>query len=233
MDIDFNDTVRTFVDYEVFKGANESGSFTYHQSFNVGNLTAEYTAGIAGHLEAGVRWYVATGADRFTPDMVGSTLRFGNVEAVITQYSLPNAVYIAFTVGVLTPDVEYPNTWQIIDFTGWQPLNRTGVGTGRYIKPKLEFNFINGFGGYIRTFNAVADKTTVFERFHDVVVPIGGRTVDFLPPYHRAPAMSFAVKGSGARTVSFPTVTPNDFSVLVFNAASDSGGTIDVSSEGA
>lgn len=118
------------------------------------------------------------------------------------------------------------------EYGDWQRAIKSIVGEGRYFKHRIEFDFSRGAGGYISALEVAIDKTLVLQDFVDLVVPVGGRTVEFPKRYHRVPSLSYGVKSAGARTVSFPAIDEQGFDVLVFDAGSDAGGTISVQAQG-
>lgn len=158
MDIDFDDTVRTYVEFNAVKGVNETGSFKFAHKYDI----------------------------------------------------KPNA-------GV---------------YGGWKDLLSSAKAEGRFFKHRIEFDFSDETGGILKGFNAVIDKTTVFQNFSDQVVPVGGKSYIFDQRYHLIPALGYGVKNAGARTVSFPAISTTGFDAIVFSAGSDVGGTISVVAQG-
>ena len=158
IDIGFDDQVRTYIEYVIFKGADQAGGFSFE-------LKVDYRT-------------------------------------------------------------------ELGEYVGWQKAVKSVVVEGRYFKHRIEFNFSQGAGGYLDEFNAVIDKTLVFQSLVDVVVPPGGHSFIYLEPYHNIPALSYAVRSAGALTVSFPSISETGFSALVFNAGVDTGGTISIKAQG-
>ena len=117
-------------------------------------------------------------------------------------------------------------------YDGYETMFRAAAATGRKFKYRLDLDFSSGAAGYVGAFSAVIDKTTLFQDFVDLVVPVGGLPTVFPKPYHKKPSLSWGVTNSGARTVSFTAISTTGFTPKVFDAGTESGGTISVQSQG-
>lgn len=134
--------------------------------------------------------------------------------------------------GGFTFEIEVDYRAELGEYVGWQRAVKSVVAEGRFFKHRIKFDFSKGTGGYLGEFNAVIDKTLVFQSLVDQVVPPGGRSFLFPEPYHNVPSLSYGVRSAGARTVSFPNISETGFDVLVFDAGADVGGTISVKAQG-